>query len=293
MTNRDEATGTTTGQQRAEDEADGEPFGVNLEVAQPVRLRDALLGGSDNFAVDRDAAKKLTSALPGGAETAQLMLQANSAFRRRAVRYLATETGVRQFLPVGIGVPKGRTTHQIAQELAPGARFVYTIEDPVALAHAHELSRGSDDTVAVIHGGLRDTDYLLAQAGQTLDLSEPVAVVLTTVTFVPDHHDPWSAVAALLAGLSAGSYLVLSQMASDISSDSFAPVGREQKALTSERRMVALTARPRAAVERFFEGLELLEPGLVSVDEWRPDAETPLLPGGLPTPFYAAVGAKH
>jgi hypothetical protein len=296
MTANDGAPGDQANQDATEEEPESgqfreDPFQVDLDVAQPVRIRDAVLGGASNFTVDREAAGKVSSALPGGAETAHAMLEANRAFRRRAVRHLVTQTGLRQFLPVGVGIPQGRTSRQIAQELAPDAKFVYCVDDPVALAHAHELQGDSeDDNVAVIHAGLRDTGPILAQAAKTFDLGQPVGLVLTTVTFVPDEEDPWRSTADLLAGLPAGSYLVLSQLASDIGSDNFAPAGRQQRDLTSERRMLPLSARRRADVERFFEGLDLLEPGVVSVDEWHPDADTPFLPDGLTTPFYAAVG---
>lgn len=293
MTGREGVLGERAGEQPNGDEsAPDEPFRVRLDIAQPVRLRDAVLGGSDNFSVDREAAGKIASAMPGGPETAPLILLAVNAFRRRAVRYLAREAGIRQFLPVGIGVPRGRTTRQIAQDLAPGARFVYCIDDPVALAHAHELVDSADDSVAVVHGGLRDPGHVLREVAKTFDLSQPVGMVLTTVTFLSNAEDPAGAIADLLAGLASGSHLVVAQLANDIGTETFALAGKQHADLANEHRMVPLTARSRSEVESFFTGTELLEPGLVAVDQWRPDAETVGLPEGMPTPFYGAVGIK-
>lgn len=274
------------------DEVRGEPFHVSIDVAQPARVRDAVLGGSANFWVDRMAAEELASAMPGGADALQLILRANGAFRARAVRHLVAEVGVRQFLQVGTSVPIGRTTHEVAQEIAPDCRIVHCIDDPVALAHAQKLKGAPEGSVDFVHGSLSNPASILARAAVTLDLSQPVALATLAISVVPDDEDPWRAAAELVAGLPSGSYLMLVQLGNDINAELFNPVGERQKKLAAEGRMRPLNARSRADVERFFEGLEVLEPGIVRVDQWRPDDDAPTLPGDLVTPFYCAVGRK-
>lgn len=258
-------------EEEGEHEPRAEPFAVDLRVAQPARLRDAMLGGADHFTVDEKAADHITSGLPGGAATGKRILEANGAFRRRAVRHLAADRQVDQFLSVGIGVPRGRTTHEIAQSVLPHARVVYSITDPVVMAHAHELRSGPGGAVAYVHSGLQEPDELIAQAAATLDLARPMALLLTTLTFVPDRDDPWRATAALVARAAPGSYLVVAQLASDIDRDVLAPAAERHQELAAGRQMRPLAARSHAQVSRFFEGLELIDPGLVPVDRWRPD----------------------
>lgn len=262
---------------------------MSIDVAQPARVRDALLGGSDNFEVDRTAAGELTAGLPGGVETAQLLLRAVGDFRCRVVHHLVAEAGLRQLLQLGTSAPIGRTTHEVAQAIAPDCRVVHCIDDPVALAHAHQLHGSPEGAVGFVHGALPNTARILAEAAATLDLSQPVGLMAPAISVVPDHDDPWSAVKEMLAGMAPGSYFMLVQLGRDIRPDLFGSTGRRHKQLVAEQRMRPLNTRTLADVERFFDGLELLDPGVVRIDEWRPD-EAPTLPADVVTPFYGAVG---
>lgn len=254
-------------------------------------MRDALLGGSANFAADREAADEISAVLPGGADTATFLMEAIVDFRCRVVRHLVADAGLRQLVQLGTGAPTGRRmTHEVAQEIAPDCRVLHCIDDTVALAHAHELHGRPEGAVGFIHGTLDNPGHLLAQAAQTLDLDEPVGVVATWLSVIPDHEDPWSATAELLAGLTAGSYLMVAQLGNDIRPDLYFGAGERHQKLVAAQRMRPLCPRSRADVERFFDDLELLEPGVVPVELWRPEGSSSFLPDDLATPFYGAVG---
>ena len=236
-------------------------------------MYDYWLGGKDNFAADRDAAEEAIGTNPGIVEDAR----ANRAFLARAVAFLARDQGVRQFLDIGTGLPSGRNTHEIAQFIDPAARVVYVDNDPIVLAHARAmLVSGPDGHCSYIDADLRDPAIILKAAARTLDLNAPVALLLLLVLhLIPDEDGPHEVVSSLLKGLPQGSYLVVSHPASDVRPDSVAEMTRR---MNQRLRGPNATVRDRDQTSRFFDGLELLEPGVVQPPQWRPDPGEPALP---------------
>jgi hypothetical protein len=272
--------------------ADRDPVTIDSTVAHTSRIYDYLLGGTDNFAVDREVADHAFAAYPGGLDGARTDARANRAFLGRAVRYLAREAGIRQFLDIGTGIPTADNTHAVAQLTAPDARIVYVDNDPIVLAHAHSLLQSTPEgDTAYLSGDLREPQAILEQAASTLDFSRPVAVVLVGVLHViPDQGAPYASVAALVDAVPSGSYLALSHMTNDVTADKMAVVhGRlDEKMRTTNPPAL----RPRAEIARFLDGLELVDPGLVPVAEWRPDDTPPAATGERVTPLYGAVARK-
>ncbi|HTW01015.1 MAG TPA: SAM-dependent methyltransferase [Streptosporangiaceae bacterium] len=256
---------------------------VDTSVARQARIYDYLLGGKDNFAVDREAADQALAAFPGLVTWARQ----NRAFLARAVNYLVADQGIRQFLDIGTGLPTASNTHEVAQRIAPETRVVYVDNDPVVLVHAQSLLVGTPEgATAYIQADLRDPETILAQARQTLDFSRPVALMLLAILHViPDDDDPWDVVGRLMAALPSGSYLVISHPARDIHPEQIAEMtNRFNQRLGS----VVSHGRTRDEVARFFAGLDLVEPGIVSTPRWRPG--TGLDPAE--DPAYAVVARK-
>jgi S-adenosyl methyltransferase len=240
------------------------PVDLDTSVAHPARVYDYWLGGKDNFAADREAAEQAIAAnpmiLPG--------VRTNRAFLRRAVSYLAGDTGIRQFLDVGTGLPSADNTHQVAQAVAPDSRVVYVDNDPIVLVHARALLTGTPQgATAYLDADLRDPDSIRSQAAETLDCAEPVAVMMLAILqLIPDDAHPHALVKQLMDGLAPGSYLVISHPASDVLPEAMA----EMQRLLNERQREITTFRPRPEVCRFFDGLDLIEPGVVQPHRWRP-----------------------
>ena len=236
---------------------------IDTSVAHPARVYDYWLGGKDNFAADREAAERVLAVSPG----LRWRIQANRRFLARAVRYLAEEAGIRQFLDIGTGIPSANNTHQVAQEVAPDARIVYVDNDPIVLSHARALlTSGPQGETQYVHGDVREPGPIIESAAETLDFGQPVALMLIGVLhLIQDSEDPWGLVAWLMAQLPAGSYLAISHPAIDIG-----PGQAEAQRRYNERVSTPQTLRDRDQVARFFEGLELVEPGLVYVHAWRP-----------------------
>jgi SAM-dependent methyltransferase len=252
-------------------------------VPNVARIYDHLLGGKDNFVADRDAAAKLLDAVPGAAVAAR----ENRAFLSRAVRYLADETGIRQFLDIGAGLPTACAVHQIVRGCVPMSRVVYVDHDPVVISHAHALIGGALG-VAAIQADLREPRDLLAQATLPgrIDLAEPVAVLLVAVLhFLDDGDDPWAIVNVLKDQIAPGSYLVLSHVTDDHVSDAAAQRARQAYQGASAPGV----PRTWGHIARFFGGLEMVSPGLVNVSGWRPDH---LGLVGSPVLLYAGIGRK-
>jgi hypothetical protein len=222
------------------------------------------LGGKDNFQADRDAAEYVIANSP----VVLVNVRAQRAFLARVVRYLAAEAGIRQFLDVGTGLPTADNTHEVAQRAAPESRIVYVDNDPVVLLHARELLTSSPEgATSYLEADARDTETILTGAARTLDFSQPVAVMILGVLHsIPDADDPYGLVRRLMAAVPSGSYLVLSQMASDVLQRA-----TDTMRAYNERGGVPVTPRSHAEVSRFFAGLELLEPGVTSPNCWRPD----------------------
>jgi len=241
--------------------------GINLSVPHPARVYDYFLDGKDNFEADRIAAEAGIKAFPKTAESAR----ASRAFLRRVVRFLTAEAGIRQFLDIGTGLPSGENVHQVAQSLAPDARIVYADNDPIVLAHAYALLKGNPEgAVAYLDADVRDPEKILGAAAQTLDFTKPVGLLLLGILHnVGDQYDPRGIVRKLVQAIPAGSYLAISHLTADIY-----PEVADFAAALNERQLDApLVLRDHAQVSSFFEGLDLVEPGVVQISRWRPQTE--------------------
>jgi hypothetical protein len=242
-------------------EADPPPFDTTMPHA--ARMYDYLLGGKDNFAVDREAAERLVAINPD----ARMAVRENRAFHGRAVRYLAGEAGVRQFLDIGTGIPAADNTHEVAQQVGAGSRIVYVDNDPVVLAHARALlTSAHTGTVSYLDSDLRDPDTILEAAGQLLDFGAPVAIMLVLILhLIPDSDDPWRIVGRLVEAVPPGSYLVVSHPTGDLDEDIGAAI---TGSVNQRMRATPMTLRSHAEVSRFFDGLDLLPPGVVPQNRW-------------------------
>jgi len=243
------------------------PSGLDLTRPSPARVYDYYLGGFHNFAVDREMAERALQMWP----ELPAIMRANRAFLRRAVGYLAAQ-GVRQFLDLGSGIPTVDNVHTVAQEVAPGSRVVYVDIDPVAVAHSRAILDGDPQT-AVVLGDARRPEEVLADPALTglLDLGQPVAVLMVALLhFVADEDDPAGMIARYRDALVPGSHLVVSHA----SQDGERQRGKDHQGLY-QRSGTPMTMRSRDEVARFFDGFELVEPGLVYLMEWRPDAQLP------------------
>jgi hypothetical protein len=244
-------------------------------VAHIARVYDYWLGGKDNFAADRKLAEQFKAADPAVIAG----VRSNRAFLGRAVHFLAADAGIRQFLDIGTGIPASNNTHEVAQRAAPAARVVYVDNDPIVLLHARALlTSDPQGATAYVEADARDTGLILREAAATLDLTRPVALMMVGLLHcIPDSDGPHGLVAALVDALPVGSYLVISHPASDIHAEAMA----EGATLMNRSMAGKITFRPRAEVLSFFDGLELVEPGLVSTTQWRPGpgADTRPLPG--------------
>jgi trans-aconitate methyltransferase len=237
---------------------------VDASVPNAARVYDFFLGGKENYAIDRELAEKILAILPDTAD----FCRANRGFLQRAVRFLAGQAGVRQFLDIGTGLPTMGNVHEIAQEAAPGARVAYVDYDPVVLAHARALLADDRDVIAV-EGDLRAPGAILADAGvrQLIDFSQPVAVLIVAVLhFVTDAGRPYEAVRTVVDALPSGSYLVLTHSTPDDVSDDVTEAMKDVYSGASAQ----VAPRSFQDIARFFDGLELIDPGLVNVTLWRP-----------------------
>jgi hypothetical protein len=261
----------------------GQPADIDTSVAHPARVYDYWLGGKDNFAADREAGDRVLAATPGLRER----VRANRAFLVRVVRYLAAEAGIRQFLDIGTGIPSANNTHEVAQAAAPDSRIVYVDNDPIVLTHARALlAGGPEGSIQYIDGDVRNVASIIRAAGQTLDFARPTALMLLGILhLIQDSEAPYEIVAQLLDALPSGSYLAISHPASDIH-----PGQAEAQRRYNERVSTPQTLRNRAEVSRFFEGLDLVPPGLVYVHTWRPGPEDIVPPDGVSA--YGGVARK-
>ena len=256
---------------------------IDTSHAHPARVYDYWLGGKDNFAADREAGELALQAYPQLAQA----VRANRKFLARAVRYLTREAGVTQFLDLGTGIPAADNTHQVAQREAPQSRVVYVDNDPVVLLHASALLRSCSPGVCdYIEADLRDPAGILDRAARTLDFTQPVALMLLAIMqFIPDEENPVGLVSTLLKGLPSGSYLVLSHPTDDFNPNEQGESIRRY----NERVTDPATLRDREGTTRFFAGLELLEPGVVGVSQWRPDSD---LTAAMPSSMWCGVARK-
>jgi SAM-dependent methyltransferase len=247
------------------------PPGVDTRRANVARVYDYWLGGSHNFLADQDVARAIAAVTP----TAPLIGRANRAFLSRAVRFLAG-AGVSQFLDIGSGLPTQGNVHEIAQQASPGARVVYADLDPVVVAHSKAILAGNA-SAAIIDADLREPAKILGheETRRLIDTSQPAGLLLVAVLhFIPDAEDPWQIVATLRDALAPGSYLVLCHGTDEGKPD----VARAVSKVYNRSVATPLNLRPRAEILRFFDGFELVDPGLVFIPEWRPES-----PGDVPS----------
>jgi hypothetical protein len=255
---------------------------LDTSIPHSARVWNYWLGGKDNYAADRAVGDQVMAMFPDITRLAR----ADRAFLGRAVRHLAGEAGIRQFLDIGTGLPTANNTHQVAQAIAPESRIVYVDNDPLVLVHARALLTSTPEGACdYIDADLRDTDSILAEAGRTLDFTRPVALMmLGIVGQVPDSDHPASIIKRLLGALPAGSYLTLSDGVN--TSETFTA------AVQQYNESSANTYHPRSPeqITSYFEGLEVVEPGVVPLGRWRPEATG--LPDSDEVPGYGGMGRK-
>ncbi len=268
------------GQDGASARSAGRPA-FDTSVAHQARMYDYWLGGKDNFAADRKAAEEAVAAYPGMVHLAR----ANRAFLARLVRYLAADCGIRQFLDIGTGIPTAGNTHEIAQEVAPDCRVVYVDYDPVVLSHARALlTSAPQGATDYIDADLRDTGTILREAARTLDLAKPVAVTMLAILHaIGDVDRPYELVARVMKAMPSGSYLGISHIAADLEREKL-DESRDRVNRISHQQY---THRNHAEVLRFFDGLEMVEPGLVELRHWRPAIVSSRI-----TPGWCGLGRK-
>ncbi|MFE7242614.1 SAM-dependent methyltransferase [Streptomyces sp. NPDC057582] len=245
-----------------------------INTAQPhtARIWNYWLGGKDHYPVDQAAGDQIRELHPGIGDYAQ----ADRLFLGRAVRYLVADCGIRQFLDIGTGLPSADNTHEVAQRLAPESRIVYVDNDPLVLAHARALLTSTPEgKTDYLDEDLRNVDVILEHAAKTLDFSEPVALILLgVVIFLEDDVEAYGIVRRLMDALPSGSHLVLSHTITDPAM----PDVDAAVAFWNEHGTPKLTQRTPGEVTRFFDGLELLDPGVVSCSRWRPETDATGMP---------------
>jgi hypothetical protein len=239
-------------------------LGIRVDIPHPALVYDYMLGGQDHFAADREMAEVGLRHMP----EMRVSSRENRAFLVRAVRFLR-DAGIRQFLDIGTGLPTSPTTHEVARESSGhGVRVAYVDNDPVVFRLA-QAQLADDEDIAVIPADLRDVDDVLAQAGRLLDFSQPVGLLLVAVMHnIGDADDPAGIAARYMSALAPGSYVVISH-----STDEFAPDRTHAASAAATERGATWLPRPKDAIARMFGGRELVEPGLVLVPRWRPEAE--------------------
>ena len=253
---------------------------IDTSKPHPARIYDYLLGGKDNYEVDRLAGERLVEAAP----EARIGVRANRAFLRRAVRHVVG-TGVRQILDIGTGLPTSPNVHETALEVAPDVRVAYVDNDPIVNTHADALL-GEDGTTSIVLADLRDPRAVLddPDVRRVIDFAEPVALLLVAVVhFLKEEEKPEEIVATLRDALAPGSYLIFSHATGDFAD-------RGDAAAVYSKATATMNLRTRTEIERFFDGFELIEPGLAQVPFWRPDTTPP--PRSQEIGFYGGVARK-
>jgi SAM-dependent methyltransferase len=252
------------------DEPSWVPPGVDIKRANVARVYDYWLGGSHNFLPDQDLGRAISAVEPNAREGAR----ANRDFLGRAVRFLAA-AGIGQFLDIGSGIPTQGNVHEVAQLASPGARVAYVDVDPVAIAHSKAILAGNQNAI-VIDADLREPEKILGHQaiGQLLDLKAPTGLLLVAVLhFISDADDPWQIVATLRDALAPGSYLVLCHA----TNESRPAVAQAAEKVYNRSVATQVHMRSRAQIAAFFDGFDLVDPGLVYIPLWRPDS-----PGNVP-----------
>jgi hypothetical protein len=273
----------------AGDHSEDGPFPIELDVPRLARIRNAISGGDANFSVDREVVKSLSDAAPSGLEGLQGVIEALQRFKTRAVRTVAEESDVRQFLHVGTATSSSEMVHEHVLPLVPDARIVYASYDTTTLAHVHDLWRGAPEgTVAHVHSRFDDPQRILRGTADTLDLTKPIAALLPTTLNVVTDEVAQGLMDALREALAPGSYIVMAQTSLDIYAEGAAEVVEMLNTVLEE----PYIARSRDQIAHHLGGFDLLEPGLVPIEQWRNDGDPPFLPAGQLIPLFAAVGRK-
>ncbi len=258
---------------------------IDTSVAHSARVYDYWLGGKDNFAADRALGDAMVQAIPN----LPTMARANREFLARAVRYLAAEGGVRQFLDIGTGIPTAGNVHEVAQEVAPESRVLYVDHDPIVLAHARALMTStSQGQTEFIMADLRDPDGILTDPAlaKTLDIEQPVGLILVGILmYFRDSENPQGMVSTLFDALPSGSYMAITHPTAH-----FDPPAFEAASAAAAHAGITLVSRSKAEIEHFFSGLEIVEPGVVPVLAWHPDGEPPEDPNAAY--YWAGVARK-
>lgn len=284
----DEASGETEGP--GHDGPDEGPFSIDPEAPRLARMENFLSGGQAHFAADRDAVESIGDVALGGLDALRALITTTKGFVDRAVTLLATELGVRQYLHIGMSTPSDGMVHHIAAKAAPGARVVYASYDPTVLAHVHVLGHDVTEgevTVSHVQSAFEDMRPILREAAAVLDLAQPLAVVLpTTLNLIGDDVVARRIMDDLRGASAPGSYTVFAHTSLDL-----APEGSEQAiARFNDMLDESYVSRNRAQIAALLEGYELLEPGLVPADHWRP--ADPAAVDRRPVPIYGALGRK-
>ncbi|CAM3668398.1 SAM-dependent methyltransferase [Nocardiopsis rhodophaea] len=261
-------------------DAPAPPAEIDTSTAHPARIWDYWLGGKDNFAADRATGDQILRAMPQMGANAR----ADRAFLGRAVRYLAGEVGIRQFLDIGTGIPTADNTHEVAQSVAPDSRVVYVDNDPIVLAHARALLVGDErGTTDYLHADLRNPAAILKEAARTLDFDRPIAVMLLGVLeFITDTDEAASIIRTLMDAVPSGSHLSVSLSTTEVETEAMEEAARLWNAGGS----TPLVLRTKDELAALFDGLVLVDPGVVTCPAWRPGA------GADTTPVaqFCAVG---
>jgi hypothetical protein len=262
------------------EEAQDQLSRLDTSVVHPARRYNYWLGGKDNYEVDRQSGDATAAMFP----SIRTAVVENRRFLRRAVTLLTEEAGIRQFLDIGTGLPSADNTHEVAQRSAPDARVVYVDNDPLVMVHARALLTGASETGVTdyIEADVRDPEAILKEAARTLDFRQPVALMLVSIMhFIPEEENPYDLVARLVAALPSGSYLVMSNGTSEYVSP--------EVVTQSAQGPAPIWLRSREQIARFFDGLELLPPGIVSAAQWRAEDEPQPRPSDEDVSMYAAI----
>ncbi|MEI5101031.1 SAM-dependent methyltransferase [Streptomyces sp. PmtG] len=260
---------------------------IDTEHAHSARIYDYIIGGKDYYPADKEAGDAMVQEWPA----MPIHMRANRDFMNRAVRYLAQEAGIRQFLDIGTGIPTSPNLHEIAQSVAPSSRVVYVDNDPIVLTLSQGLlASTTEGMTSYIEADMLDPDTILGapELRDTLDLNEPVALtVIAIVHFLLDEHDAPGIVSRLLEPLPSGSYLAMSVGTADFAPEDVGRVAREYAA-----RGMPMRLRGEREAERFFQGLDLVEPGVTQIHKWRPDGTDGGMIRDEDIAMYGAVARK-